>query len=581
MGIPRFFVWLKHNHPNALQESLPANVSWLIFDMNSLLHQAQQITYGYGDSFTTERATRARQLPAAELEKEYRDVVIALLFDAVTAVNPKEGILLAIDGVAPQAKIQQQRQRRYKAKRIVVTGDEPPEIRELRQPVVDINRITPGTQFMFRLDAFLSDWLEREGNKLGVKRIIYSSHLVPGEGEHKYLELIRSGVIPKDGTHVVYGMDADLLILSLTTPVERLYVFRKDLDKCVSIANFRSDLIRVMRTKTALQDFVLLTFFIGNDFFPHQPALLEMTEAFNALISAYVEVGKSLVEVGELGEDNIHLINWDNLAALTKVMANHESLLLGNEAIKGFSYPSPAFTQAISGEKKGEYIFYPNLFRSLWYLQAFSARGDPFMLELTSQDEDLFQPTDKAIDDMVNYYLLGLAWNLGYYLDGLKHLTRDYYYPYHQVPLFTDLIWEQPPLDDALLKQPDEVQPDPIAQLLSVLPFESQELLPVEVAPLMDWGSPIYDMYPDQFFIDRQATNKEWEGIAILPFVDGRRVSQVVAATPIPSSRRKLFAPQEELEYSFSQEEIMAVHRQREQQAKVSQAVGRTYKPRR
>src|SRR5206468_2684626 len=81
----------------------------------------------------------------------------------------------------------------------------------------DTTAITPGTYFMILLDANLQEFFNDSAvfEELLAKRIVYSSHLVPGEGEHKIFDYYRTQPIPGKGKHVLYGMDADLIVLSL------------------------------------------------------------------------------------------------------------------------------------------------------------------------------------------------------------------------------------------------------------------------------------------------------------------------------------------------------------------------------
>lgn len=460
------------------------------------------------------------------------------------------------------------------------------------------NRITPGTDFMFRLDDFLKAWLKNPKNtiQLGVRKIIYSSHLVPGEGEHKYLDLLRSGDIPLTGAHVIHGMDADLFILSLIAPVERIYITREDINQVVSIQNFRHTLYRLMKHETTPVDFTLLTFFIGNDFLPHQPSLLDMKRGINALISAYVETGKPLTQKTPKG----HVILWENLISFLKVMTVNEGTLLANEAVKGFKYPSLPFEQALDvqvtqrefktpeAQAKAlrtqktavkKYTFHYDTFRDHWYRNALGPRGDTSILEFLMQREVYPTSVDRIVEQNISY-LRGLAWNLAYYMDGWNRASLEYVYPYHQTPLFSDLVTVLSSqlesgtenLTEGIFRNPDdEYIFNPIHQLLAVLPFESQDLLPLEVRGLMDIDSPIYDMYPNQFIIDREATNRKWEGVAIIPFAESDRIVAAVANIPFPEKRWERYQATNNFVITLRQEEVDLIKKQREQLAKVQQ----------
>jgi 5'-3' exonuclease len=598
MGIPRFFAWLKNqDYPDVLQNTLPSLVDWLIFDTNSLFHQAHQTTYAYGEGFNVSRALYVRKTDPEKLEREFRETFITLMMNAVTAIKPLKGILIAVDGVAPQAKIQQQRQRRYKGPRTSEAEEEiDPELAALRKPIVDPNRITPGTEFMFRLDDFLRKWLKdpKNGLQLGVEKVIYSSHLVPGEGEHKYLELLRSGEIPSTGIHVIHGMDADLFILSLVAPVERIYITRDDIDQVVNIQAFRHTLYRLMKHETTPADFAVLTFFIGNDFLPHQPSLLDMKRSIDALLAAYTKVGKPLTKKTSEG----HVLIWSNLEEFLKVMSEIEGSLLGDEAIRGFKYPSPSFEKALkmqagqremrSIEEKSrdlrsrhiaerKFTFYFDTFRQLWYEEALGPRGDTSILEFLMQSP-VYAVTEERIQEQVISYLRGLAWNLAYYMDGWNKTSLEYIYPYHQTPLFRDLaeaitrlrIEEGNTLEVGIFRGPDEVYEfNPVHQLLAVLPFESAPLVPEEVRALMNIESPIYDMYPNQFQIDRSGTNRKWEGLALIPFAESERIIAAVADVPFPKTRWRKYQAGENYVVTFQQEQVDLIRRQRDQMQKI------------
>src|SRR5579871_5749608 len=99
----------------ALIKSLPGNISSLSIDLNGLIHKVLQQVYAYGDFKNEQAAKKVLETSAIVLEDQFHIVFGNELFKLITTINPNDVIVLAVDGVAPFAKITQQRQRRYRA----------------------------------------------------------------------------------------------------------------------------------------------------------------------------------------------------------------------------------------------------------------------------------------------------------------------------------------------------------------------------------------------------------------------------------------------------------------------------------
>jgi 5'-3' exoribonuclease 1 len=154
--------------------------------------------------------------------------------------KPKKLLFMAIDGVAPRAKLNQQRARRFraaqermesitKAKQRGETVDE--------ENMFDSNCITPGTEFMEIVGKHLR-WFIRKKIKEDTLwknlEIVFSGHDVPGEGEHKIMQHIREarakeGYLPNQ-RHCMYGGDADLIMLGLATHEPHFTLLREVVD---------------------------------------------------------------------------------------------------------------------------------------------------------------------------------------------------------------------------------------------------------------------------------------------------------------------------------------------------------------
>ena len=251
--------------------------------------------------------------------------------------------VMAIDGVAPRAKMNQQRSRRFR------TAKEAKEAREKaerkgealpKEAAFDSNAITPGTPFMARLSAQLKWWVNKKVSEdadwRGVN-VILSGHEVPGEGEHKIMEYIRLAKAQPDYNpnlrHCLYGLDADLIMLGLLShdphfcllreevtfgPRNRkgaskpgpgkldganfyllhLSLWREYLDLEFQDLAHRTDLGFEYDLERVIDDFILLCMLIGNDFLPHLPGLHINEGAMSLLFGIYKRI---LPVAGALG----------------------------------------------------------------------------------------------------------------------------------------------------------------------------------------------------------------------------------------------------------------------------------------
>ena len=206
----------------------------LYLDMNGIIHPC----------------THPEDGPAPTTEKEMFDAVCAYIDRVFSIVRPRRLLYMAIDGVAPRAKINQQRSRRFRSAR--EAEEKQKEKLALRDewkklgfkvkeqdpnapPPFDSNVITPGTPFMSRLAVELRKYVAR---KIASDpawrniRVLFSDASVPGEGEHKIAEFIRveraQPGYDANIHHVMYGLDADLIMLALSTHEVRFSILREE-----------------------------------------------------------------------------------------------------------------------------------------------------------------------------------------------------------------------------------------------------------------------------------------------------------------------------------------------------------------
>lgn len=556
MGIPGFYgKWLSKSVQESIFNSLPPFVSSLSFDLNGVFHEARKIIFKEEETDIRIRQAIANTDPL-QLEIELHNAVAAIILKMVQAANPLDCLILAVDGVAPGAKQQQQRGRRERAAKERTSLE-----------TFDRNAITPGTEFMMRLDNFLIRFIGSYRKYLPPK-IIYSSHLAPGEGEHKIMDYYRRGEV-SDGTaaknggcHILYGLDADLIMLSLLAPINNIYLSRENVTDVISIDQVKNYLTKGNTKQSAIDDFVIIMFLIGNDFLPHMPALEETSESISSLLDIYYKGNYTLTQVDDTGRYNI---NWDNMKTFIQDVATTENQLLAGLSVRQFKYPSRFLQSAlIDGQ------FYPKVFRSSWYQNALGPKGPLPLIESilsiigtyipTQEDTEINSEfatktitnisavTPERIEKMTIDYMRTMSWVYLYYREGTTAINSDWSYPYYHSPLLTDLASVIQTINvtrtiTGFQSYEGMLQFTALHQLAAVLPLKSKELLPIELQPLFGYNSIIRDLFPSNFNIQMDGKDKDYEGVPIVPLIDRQRIFEAVTQIFFTPERAKLWIP--------------------------------------
>ncbi|XP_027908804.1 5'-3' exoribonuclease 3-like isoform X2 [Vigna unguiculata] len=346
MGVPSFYRWLTEKYPRVVQDvdhamQDPNGVKYdnLYLDMNAIIHPC----------FHPDTDHDNIPFPTT-FEDVFRNV-FEYIDRLVDTVRPRKLVYMAIDGVAPRAKMNQQRSRRFRAsKDKEIHEAEEERLREQfemegkqvlpkeESEVADSNIITPGTEFMHELSKALKNYISSRilcNSSWKDVMVILSDANVPGEGEHKIMSYIRKQRTLEEydpnTCHCLYGLDADLIMLAMATHEPHFSILREDVSvqqqPKVAAKPFKLLHIWLLREylefdlkienppKTCsieleriIDDFIFMCFFAGNDFLPHMPSLDIHEGAIDLLMTVYKEefsnLGGYLVDMSRVGEKN-------------------------------------------------------------------------------------------------------------------------------------------------------------------------------------------------------------------------------------------------------------------------------------
>ena len=586
MGIPKFYRWLSERYP-LINQDLSHQVvipefDNLYLDMNGIIHNC---THGNNPNTTLSEA-------------EMFLGIFRYIENVFDLIRPQKVFMMAVDGCAPRAKMNQQRSRRFRAARDLADGIKQAGERGEDVPAepFDSNCITPGTAFMGRLHSAIQHWARRkvaEDTSWQKVQVIFSGHDVPGEGEHKIMEYIRTikmqpGFNPNT-RHCMLGNDADLIMLALVSHEPHFALLREKIDFRANFkkSNSRADKfeksgpkefqllhISMLRDYIAVEfsdcaptlaftydveriidDFVLMAYFVGNDFLPHIPCLDISTGAFAWLVEIYRRLLSSWssymtnngdIDLQKLEDFFKHLAVYEEKAFVE--LEAHRASLRHTAKYVSTATGSGAGDSAITVANEDSDIepFEARVAGSVKYSMETSSEVPAHLkfhdVSLTVSAEEEWKqvisrqtshhdsdwrekyyetklhikPTDAAAMKRLRHkYVEGIIWCYHYYYHGV--CSWGWFYPFHYAPLVCDLTDLESLYYELSLGQPFT----PFEQLLAVLPSLSSRLLPEPFQKLMlDAGSPIYQYYPDNFDIDMEGRRNPWEGVVLIPFID-------------------------------------------------------------
>jgi 5'-3' exonuclease len=460
MGIPCYFSNIIRKYSKIMKKKDETNFKTRNFylDSNSIIYDA----------------IRKCDITMPDFEKQLYSEVVFQLEQHIFDVDPQEKIIIAFDGIAPMAKIQQQRERRFKSNLERKIRSKLYETEE----AWDTCNITPGTKFMKELMAYLIHHFKK------YKNIDIFSSNEPGEGEHKIFEYIRNNPKQhKTGNTVVYGLDADLIMLCISHKeyCGGLYLYRETPHFIRSIdsslepnSTYFLDIPNLIKfiqkdVNGMLNDYVFVCFMLGNDFLPHFPALNLRTSGMNTIISTYKKVFKK-------GDNNLVTneknINWKNLRLFITELSKREEELICDEYDIRDRWEKRVKPCKTNDDKMEKFNNIPTKNRDIENVIDPFSRGWKHRYYTTLLDVN--SDTESKKEVCINY-LEGLEWTYKYYTECCYDWRWKYKYSYP--PLLEDLAQCIPYFDVSLIDKKECNPLDPRVQLSFVLPIRSFDSL--------------------------------------------------------------------------------------------------------
>ena len=499
MGVPGFFRWIVQRYPmirRKMADPSRPRINNLYIDMNGIFYKALAAT-----------GTRNEDLTPALLAEifRYTDMLVQL-------IHPTDLIFIAVDGPAPNAKASQQRSRRFEAAKAASTN------------AFDRTQISPGTMFMEKLNQELLKYIQEKVKTDAIwskNKVIYSNSFVPGEGEHKILDYIREGRSKEDWNpnlvHCMYSTDADLIFLGLQTHEPNMLLLRE-----ADAANFQRDMqpFEAKETKTnysfesfelfyfsllreyisldfgcnpstlerVIDDFIAISFLIGNDFIPAFADIDIKQGDFNPIVDEYKKFydggNKYIVEDGDFNRENLKEYLTKIVQIFMEKYRNEEKIEDDKELEEKYFEKNKKYLEE-RYEKKVEEDF-----ESLCY-------------------------------DMACGILDAFHWVLKYYNSGCP--SWSWSYPFLYAPPLQFVI---PYVADYVPEFEEDAPNLPFIQQLCIFPPQSAHLMPEPLAKLMVEPSPLAKYYPTEFETDSNGRKSAWQAIVKLPLLEYDEINE-------------------------------------------------------
>jgi len=520
MGIPYYFSYLIQTHNKIINKLQNINnIDNLFLDSNSIIYDSINF-----DNFENK----------SQFENFIIQNVINKLENIIKIINPKRNIYIAFDGIPPLAKLSQQKNRRYKSFYQATL---------FKKTILwDTSSITPGTNFMKNLDLSIYNYFKNKYNNLN---IIISCSDIPGEGEHKLFNYLRNNK-NNDYNTVIYGMDADLIMLCLNhlNLCKNIYLYREtphfikslnnDLDPnenyLIHINILAEEIYKTITNNNSnnannanndnfyhkIKDYIFICFLLGNDFMPHFPSLNIRLTGFTILLELYKELFNDSNYISYNKQ-----INYKNLKLYIKKLAENEENFI-KEIYSIREKKSKKFYPENNDEEiEKKFIETPSWERNIEkFINPYEKEWE-FRYYYSLFDINIDNNKD-FISKLSHNYVQTLLWTYNYYNSDCTNWTHTYNYNYP--PLLIDLYKAIPYFESEILLEKNENIIHSQLLLAYVLPKPSLNLLQPNIKEylLKNYNNYYKENYKFQYAFCKYF----WESHVIFPHLNFEEFSK-------------------------------------------------------
>lgn len=529
MGIPFYFKKLSKDFNHIVIENIQNTPTRLFLDYNGGIHKCS-------NDIKSELIDANKTVNNSVFENMLIERCIDYIKTLIQVVKPTQMLYIAIDGIAPMAKIAQQRKRRYfsdwRKRYLLNLLDAKTQEYKVLKNEWNSNAITPGTNFMNTLMTKLEQFVKEFKLSENIDVVLSASNTFPGEGEHKIFQYIKNNDYDDNTIDIIYGLDADLILLSMLSKNYRNTFLLRENTKhfnhteknqqssfvFMDIKHTKNQVVQQFKsiindTKShqdhILKCYVFLTFLLGNDFVPNLSHLSLRKDGLDILIDIYDKTYNMFNQMQHILHEDDSL-NIQFFHTFLEELSLTEDTLFANAETEYYN-KQPSHIANVLNSNKHNTLAFEN--KKLDFYGVFHKYPKVINPHQSGWRKNYYYylfhnnpSTTDIIQQVCVNYLTGLQWICNYYFK--QNTNWIWYYKFNYSPTIVDLTNmlsnNMHMKNDSMLQLDSHTLPvGAVEQMLMVLPESSKSLIPIEKYRIMynDASLGKIHMFPTNFKI--------------------------------------------------------------------------------